>query len=230
MLETVRALRTGEDLRNDVVLLITDGEEDGVLGAEAFVQEHPLARAGGVVLNWEARGVSGPSLLFVTTPDNAALVDMFTATVPHPRGDSSMVELYRLLPNNTDFTPLTTTARFSGMNFAYIEESSHYHTAADTIANLHPGGRVRWRRDDGCAMTGAPRARRAWPAGRAQMGGRRTRGDGLHMRRRPMRDQAHDPHTTNAQAAGSRWCTDGSGHIGVGPRPPPPGTPHGCTA
>ncbi|RJL24166.1 M28 family peptidase [Bailinhaonella thermotolerans] len=138
MIETVRALRTGPAPRNDIVLLMSDGEEDGVLGAEAFVREHPLGRAGGVLLNWEARGVSGPSLMFETSRDNARLVETFARAVPAPRGDSSMVELYRLLPNNTDFTPLT-QAGFSGMNFAYIQGSSHYHTAGDSIGNLNPG-------------------------------------------------------------------------------------------
>ncbi|MEU6996709.1 M20/M25/M40 family metallo-hydrolase [Nonomuraea sp. NPDC046570] len=138
MLETVRALRTEGGLRNDVVFLMTDGEEDGVLGAEAFVREHPLAGEGGVLLNWEARGVAGPSLMFETSRDNARLVEMFASAVPHPRGDSSMVELYRLLPNNTDFTPLT-KAGFAGMNFAYIERSSRYHTADDSIAYLDRG-------------------------------------------------------------------------------------------
>jgi hypothetical protein len=137
MLETVRALGTAP-LRNDLVLLMTDGEEDGVLGAEAFVREHPLARKGGVLLNWEARGVSGPSLMFETSRNNAGLVSTFAAAAPHPRGDSVMTELYRLLPNNTDFTPLT-KAGFTGMNFAYIERSSRYHTADDSIANLDRG-------------------------------------------------------------------------------------------
>ncbi|MFB9477234.1 M20/M25/M40 family metallo-hydrolase [Nonomuraea salmonea] len=138
MLETVRALRTGPRPRNDVVLLITDGEEDGVLGAEAFVREHPLGKAGGVLLNWEARGTGGPSLMFETTPGNARLVDTFAGAAPAPRGSSAMVQVYRLLPNNTDFTPLT-QAGYTGMNFAYIQNSSHYHTATDTIANLNPG-------------------------------------------------------------------------------------------
>ncbi|MGV9776005.1 M28 family peptidase [Streptosporangium sp. NPDC003464] len=138
MIETVRALRAGTGPRNDIVLLMSDGEEDGVLGAEAFVREHPLARKGGVLLNWEARGVSGPSLMFETSRNNARLVETFVNAVPAPRGDSSMVELYRLLPNNTDFTPLT-KAGFTGMNFAYIERSSLYHTADDSIANLHRG-------------------------------------------------------------------------------------------
>ncbi|MFD1930855.1 MULTISPECIES: M28 family peptidase [Nonomuraea] len=138
MVETVRALRAGGGLRNDVVLLMSDGEEDGVLGAEAFVREHPLGRKGGVLLNWEARGVGGPSLMFQTSRNNAGLVEAFVNGVPRPRGDSSMGELYRLLPNNTDFTPLT-KAGFTGLNFAYIEGSSHYHTAGDSIANLDRG-------------------------------------------------------------------------------------------
>ncbi|MER7129407.1 M28 family peptidase [Streptosporangium saharense] len=138
MIETVRALRVGTGPRNDVVLLMSDGEEDGVLGAEAFVRRHPLGRGGGVLLNWEARGVRGPSLMFETSRNNARLVETFAGAVPAPRGDSSMVELYRLLPNNTDFTPLT-KAGFTGMNFAYIRGSSLYHTAGDSIANLDPG-------------------------------------------------------------------------------------------
>ncbi|GII94099.1 aminopeptidase [Sinosporangium siamense] len=138
MIETVRALRTGPGLRNDIVLLMSDGEEDGVLGAEAFVREHPLGKAGGVLLNWEARGVSGPSLMFETSVNNARLVETFVNAVPAPRGHSAMAELYRQLPNNTDFTPLT-KAGFAGMNFAYIQRSSLYHTAGDSIANLTPG-------------------------------------------------------------------------------------------
>ncbi|MBB4905040.1 M20/M25/M40 family metallo-hydrolase [Actinophytocola algeriensis] len=137
MLETVRALGDAR-LRNDVVLLITDGEENGLLGAEAFVREHPLGSRGGVVLNFEARGVSGPSLMFETSRDNARLVDLFNDTVPNPRGDSSMVEVYRVLPNNTDFTVFA-DAGFSGLNFAFIEGAARYHTAGDSIANLDRG-------------------------------------------------------------------------------------------
>ncbi|MEU4508606.1 M28 family peptidase [Nonomuraea wenchangensis] len=137
MLETVRALGDAP-LRNDLVLLMTDGEEDGVLGAGAFVREHPLGRAGGVLLNWEARGVSGPSLMFETSRGSAGLVEAYAAAAPRPRGDSTMAALYRLLPNNTDFTPLT-AAGFAGLNFAYVQRSSHYHTAGDSLANLDPG-------------------------------------------------------------------------------------------
>ncbi|GIG92175.1 aminopeptidase [Plantactinospora endophytica] len=138
ILETVRALRAGPALRNDLVVLVTDGEEDGLLGAEAFVREHPLGSQGGIALNFEARGVTGPSVMFETSRDNAGLVSLFADAAPHPRGDSSMVEIYRLLPNNSDFTALS-GAGFSGLNFAYFEGAAFYHTAGDSLANLDRG-------------------------------------------------------------------------------------------
>jgi acetylornithine deacetylase/succinyl-diaminopimelate desuccinylase-like protein len=49
MLETVRALRSDDQLRNDLVLLITDGEEAGLLGAAEFARQHPRARERAVV-------------------------------------------------------------------------------------------------------------------------------------------------------------------------------------
>jgi Zn-dependent M28 family amino/carboxypeptidase len=54
MLETIRAVRVGGPLRNDLVLLIADGEEAGLLGADAFVRSNSLAGQRAVVLNWEA--------------------------------------------------------------------------------------------------------------------------------------------------------------------------------
>ena len=62
LVETARALKAGPPLRNDVIFLITDGEELGLLGAQAFVSEHPWVKDGGLVLNFEARGACGPSL------------------------------------------------------------------------------------------------------------------------------------------------------------------------
>src|SRR3954447_20777350 len=103
-LETARALTGGSRLRNDVVLVLTDGEEACLCGAEAFVDQHPLARDGGIVLNLEARGSTGPAIMFETTADNAGLIGAF-AQAPRPVGTSFAVEIYRRLPNDTDFTP-----------------------------------------------------------------------------------------------------------------------------
>jgi acetylornithine deacetylase/succinyl-diaminopimelate desuccinylase-like protein len=56
LLETLRALRARKKpLTHDVIALFTDGEEAGLLGAAAFVREHPWAKDVGVALNFEAR-------------------------------------------------------------------------------------------------------------------------------------------------------------------------------
>ncbi|MEV4706039.1 M28 family peptidase [Actinoplanes sp. NPDC049316] len=135
ILETARALTSGPRLRNDVVLVLTDAEEACLCGAKAFVDQHPLARDGGVVLNLEARGSSGPAIMFETAARNAGLVDVF-GHAAHPVGTSFAVEVYRLLPNDTDFTAFREKG-FTGLNSAYIDGAAVYHTPLDTPAVMN---------------------------------------------------------------------------------------------
>ncbi|MFV2083431.1 M28 family peptidase [Micromonospora sp. LOL_021] len=136
LLEVARAITAGDRPRNDVVLLFTDAEEACLCGAAAFVAGHPLADADDtVVLNLEARGSGGPVVTFETSRDNAALVDLFGRAAPHPIGTSFAVEVYRLLPNDTDFTPFL-DAGFAGLNSAYIDGSAIYHTPQDNPASM----------------------------------------------------------------------------------------------
>jgi MFS family permease len=135
MLETLRALKTGPPLRNDVIFLFTDGEEAGLLGARAFVDEHPWARDVGVVLNFEARGISGPSILFETSNQNGWLVSQFYQAAPYPVATSFAYEVYKRLPNDTDMTVFK-EAGMSGLGFAYLEGFTHYHTRLDSLNNV----------------------------------------------------------------------------------------------
>ncbi|MDT7743354.1 MAG: hypothetical protein QOE59_2432 [Actinomycetota bacterium] len=135
ILETVRALRAGPPLRDDVEVLLTDGEEAGLLGAQAWVRDDLPRDRPTVVLNHEARGVGGPSLIFQTSPGDAGLIRAVADAVPHPRGDSSLVAVYRLLPNDTDLSVVLAAGR-PGVNSAFIEGPSAYHTAGDTPAAL----------------------------------------------------------------------------------------------
>jgi len=135
ILEVARALSTGPRPRNDIVLVLTDAEEACLCGAAAFAAEHPLAADGGVALNLEARGSTGPVIMFETSRRNAGLVDVFGRAAPHPVGTSFAVEIYRLLPNDTDFTPFL-DAGFAGLNAAYIDGSAVYHTPLDTAASV----------------------------------------------------------------------------------------------
>jgi peptidase M28-like protein len=134
LLETLRALKAGPPLNNDVIFLFTDGEEIGLLGARAFVDEHPWARDAGVVLNFEARGYSGPAIMFQTSSQNGWLIGEFGQAAPYPVASSFTYEVYKHMPNDTDLT-IFQRAGYSGLNFAYIDGLSQYHTALDNFDN-----------------------------------------------------------------------------------------------
>ncbi|HEX8160660.1 MAG TPA: M20/M25/M40 family metallo-hydrolase [Pyrinomonadaceae bacterium] len=137
LLETARALKAAPPLKNDVLFLFTDGEEGGLLGAEAFAAEHPAAKGAGVVLNFEARGSGGPVVMFEASDRNGWLVGEFAAAAPHPVANSLSYEIYKRLPNDTDLTVFK-RAGLQGLNFAYIDHISRYHTAADSVENIDP--------------------------------------------------------------------------------------------
>lgn len=137
ILEGLRALKAGPGLKNDLIVLITDGEEAGLLGAESFVASHPWMKDVGLLMNFEARGNHGPSMLFETSNDNTALLNEVARTAPYPVGSSLFYSLYKLLPNDTDFTQFR-RARIPGLNFAFGGHLEAYHSWLDTPENLDP--------------------------------------------------------------------------------------------
>jgi hypothetical protein len=136
LIETVRALKSGSPLRNDVIVLFSDGEELGMLGAKAFVENYPALRSVKVALNFEMRGDYGPVVMFQTSTDNAWLIRALAAT-PFPRASSLAPALYKRLPNDTDLT-LFMRAGIAGMNFSANGGLPRYHTRLDDIAHLDP--------------------------------------------------------------------------------------------
>lgn len=135
ILETVRALRAAPQLRNDLIVLITDGEEAGLLGAAAFVRQHPWAKDVGLVLNFESRGTEGPVLMFETSNDNGSLVREAARVAPQMVGSSLLYSIYKRLPNDTDLT-VTKRAGLPGLNFAFISGFENYHMRTDSPARL----------------------------------------------------------------------------------------------
>lgn len=135
ILESVRALRAGPPLAHDVIVLFTDGEEAGLLGADAFTNSHPWMKDVAVVLNLEARGNRGPSLLFETGPNNTRLIKAVGEAAPYPVGSSLFYALYKLLPNDTDFTRFRSKG-FPGLNFAFGAGLDAYHSRLDSAENL----------------------------------------------------------------------------------------------
>ena len=137
LLETLRALRAAGSLRNDVVFLITDGEELGLLGAQLFMREHPWRNQPGITLNFEARGTSGPAHMFETSDGNGWMIRGLRAAAPRANATSVAYEIYRRMPNGTDLTVFK-RGGLAGMNFAFIGTPEYYHTAGDNLEHLDP--------------------------------------------------------------------------------------------
>ena len=135
LLETARALAAGPALRNDVIFLFTDGEELGLLGAAAFVAEHPWKSRVGVVLNLDNRGTRGPVVMYETGAGNLPLMREYARTVGAPRAASLAGAVARLMPNSSDFFVFR-KAGLGGLNFAFIGGPENYHSSQDTPARL----------------------------------------------------------------------------------------------
>lgn len=134
LLEIARVVRQSSPRRR-VIFLITDAEEHGMVGAAGFAQSHPWMEDVGVVLNLEARGVSGPSHMFETGADNGWLIDLYAESVQDPSANSCSVEIYRRMPNDTDFSVFRDRG-LPGMNFAFIDGVYAYHTSVDDLEHI----------------------------------------------------------------------------------------------
>lgn len=120
-----------------VVFLLTDGEEAGLLGAQAFVdhqKDYPFKV--GRIINLEARGVRGPAFMFETGHPNAGVVGDWSKNGARPFSNSMMTAIYELLPNSTDLT-VHLNAGFNGVNIAISDGLDFYHTNHDDLAHLN---------------------------------------------------------------------------------------------
>jgi hypothetical protein len=139
ILESLRAYNArGEKPINDIIVVFTDAEEIGLVGASLFVEKHPWAKNVGLVLNFEARGSGGPSNMIVeTNGGNTNLIKAFAAAdVCYPVASSLMYSVYKMLPNDTDSTIFREDGDIESMFFAFIDDHNDYHTDNDTVENL----------------------------------------------------------------------------------------------
>jgi hypothetical protein len=134
VLEIARILAAAPAPPQPIILLLSDGEEAGLLGARLFVREHPWSKQVKAAVNLDTRGVSGPSLMFETGTANAWLMHLYQAAIRTPITNSVYYVVYKSLPNDTDFTVFK-SASYQGFNFAFIGDVAHYHTPLDNLAN-----------------------------------------------------------------------------------------------
>jgi len=139
ILEGLRAyLSTGKTPKNDIIILISDAEELGLNGATLFVNQHPWAKDVGLILNFEARGSGGPSYMLIeTNGGNHKMIEGFTKANPEfPVANSLAYSVYKMLPNDTDLTPLREIGDIEGFNLAFIDDHFDYHSALDNYERL----------------------------------------------------------------------------------------------
>lgn len=121
-------------LKRPVILLFNEGEELGLVGARAFLND-PLSRTVDSLLNFEARGVTGPVTMFETSQPNGAPIAAFASVVRRPFASSMMTDVARLIPNDTDVTAYKERGWLT-LNFAMTGNETRYHSPGDDLAGL----------------------------------------------------------------------------------------------
>lgn len=138
ILETMRAIKARGPAQRDLAVVLTDAEELGLSGAEAFFASDPLRERIGMIVNMEARGGGGRTTLFETSPNNGNAIALYADAVSSPGASSLAAFIYSVLPNDTDLS-VSLRAEKPGYNFAFIGRSGLYHSPKSTPANLDQG-------------------------------------------------------------------------------------------
>lgn len=138
VLEIARMAAQFGSFRNDLIFLITDGEELGLLGAHAFATGHPLFEKVSAVINLEARGVTGPSTMFETGEGNRSLIRILSRSLDRPVANSLAYEVYKRMPNDTDYSVYKARG-VQGLNFAFAGGVALYHSRLDDPDHLDYG-------------------------------------------------------------------------------------------
>jgi peptidase M28-like protein len=134
LLEIARIVKAEPARENPVLFLFDEGEEAGLIGAEAFFRTEPGRRPIGVVVNLENRGTSGTSYLFETSTGNRWLVDVAARALARPVTSSLFYTVYKFLPNDTNLTVFRAHG-LAGVNFAAVGGVTRYHTSRDDLAH-----------------------------------------------------------------------------------------------
>lgn len=138
LLEIARMAADYPPYTNDVIFLITDSEENGLIGARAFADHHPMFKKVKTVINLEARGVTGSSAMFETGEGNRSIIRVFAKNIERPSADSLVYEIYKRMPNDTDYSVYKGEG-VMGLNFAFAAGVALYHSALDDPDHLDLG-------------------------------------------------------------------------------------------
>ncbi|MFP4697765.1 MAG: M28 family peptidase [Eubacteriales bacterium] len=135
MLECINIIKNEPQLENDIIFLFTDAEEEGLMGMKSFANNHKFSKDIKFLMNFEARGTSGASLMFETTPGNLQTIKKLNKASSNIISNSLMTDIYNLMDNDTDYTVLK-DKKIQGLNYAYVGGGHNYHTLGDNLDNI----------------------------------------------------------------------------------------------
>lgn len=137
-LEVVRAIKAKGQPERDLIVLVTDAEELGLMGAKHFFANNPLRARVGAIINLEARGGGGRANMFQTSANNGAAMELYATHAEQPAASSLAAFVYSVLPNDTDLTPAL-DGDYTAYNIAFIGRSGLYHSPLITPDALDQG-------------------------------------------------------------------------------------------
>ena len=142
MLEAIRyytqKMADGYTVSNDLVFCFVNGEEFGLYGSKAFMEEftgfdHVVERIR-FAANLESRGTGGTLIMFETADNNYNTVELFSQINENVYTCSVATMIYDMMPNGTDFSNYKDV--YQGLNFANLSGGENYHTQNDDPAHL----------------------------------------------------------------------------------------------
>ncbi|HEX2091872.1 MAG TPA: M28 family metallopeptidase [Longimicrobiaceae bacterium] len=138
--EIARALAAGPRSRHTVIFNFNDGEEQGLLGSDAFLN-HPWARDVRAFVNLESAGPRGKAILFQAGPGNDWLTEEYARSAPRPYGTVLGQDIFQsgVIPSDTDFRVYRDQGRLRGLDVALYQDGYAYHTALDRVERVQPG-------------------------------------------------------------------------------------------
>lgn len=122
--------------KRGIVALFNNGEENGLYGAHNYLR-HPLSQFTHTFLNLEGAGAGGRALLFRSTD---AEVTQFYASSPRPQGSVVIDDGFKrgLVKSGTDYSVFNGDNGMRGLDVAFFEPRSRYHTDQDDAKNTSP--------------------------------------------------------------------------------------------
>ena len=148
VIEIMRVLTAGPQPRNDVIVLLDDGEEHGFLGSEAFAESHPWMSDVKVAIGLDT-AAWGPPQLIQTSDDNGLVARAYA------RGARSPIAYGFISATNVDSEFENFPFRSRGIPAIEIEDTYadvDQHTRRDTAAAVDPG-RVQQLGDQALGLT-----------------------------------------------------------------------------